>query len=100
MNFAAALKAAERYRNAATSALVARLADRAIDSDQRAAHGFAWVATSVAALEAISRWLESNDGGTQLDQNIASLIFAETLAQLTGGLPVLKNFTISITSGA
>jgi (2S)-methylsuccinyl-CoA dehydrogenase len=91
MNFAAALNAAERYRDAAKSALVARLAQRAIDSDQRAAHGFAWVATSVAALEAVSHWLEGNDGGTQLDQHIASLIFAETLAQLTGGLPMGQN---------
>lgn len=91
MSFATALKAAERYRDAAKSALVARLALRAIDSDQRAAHGFAWVATSVAALEAVSHWLDSNDGGTQLDQHIASLIFAENLGQLTGGLPMGQN---------
>jgi (2S)-methylsuccinyl-CoA dehydrogenase len=70
---------------------VARLAQRAVETDQRAAHGFAWVATSVAALEAVSHWLDSNDGGTQLDQHIASLIFAETLGQLTGGLPMGQN---------
>lgn len=91
MSFAVALKAAERYRDAAKSALVARLAQRPIETDQRAAHGFAWVATSVAALEAVSHWLDSNDGGTQLDQHVASLIFAETLAQLTGGLPMGQN---------
>jgi (2S)-methylsuccinyl-CoA dehydrogenase len=91
MSFAAALQAAERYRDAAKSALVARLAQRAMETDQRAAHGFAWVATSVAALEAVSRWLDSNDGGTQLDQHVASLIFAETLGQLTGGLPMGQN---------
>lgn len=91
MNFDAALHAAVVYREAAKAALVGRLAVRSIDTDQRAAHGFAWVATSVAALEAVSRWLDSNDGGMQLDQQVASLIFAETLGQLTGGLLMGQN---------
>jgi (2S)-methylsuccinyl-CoA dehydrogenase len=91
MSFAAGLKAAEGYRDAAKSALAARVTQGDIDSEQRAAHGFAWVATSVAALEAVSRWLENNDGGTGLDQHIASLIFSETLWQLAGGLPMGQN---------
>ena len=91
MNFTAALDAAEGYRDAAKAALVARLSKRSIEADQRAAHGFAWVATSVAALGAVHRWLDSNGGGTQLDQQIASLIFTETLGQLTGGLPMGQN---------
>ena len=91
MNFNAALHAAEVYREAAKAALALRLAERSIDTDQRAAHGFAWVATSVAALAAVSRWLDSNDGGTPLDQKVASLIFGETLGQLTGGLPMGQN---------
>jgi (2S)-methylsuccinyl-CoA dehydrogenase len=91
MSFAAGLKAAEGYRDAAKSALAARVTQGDIDSEQRAAHGFAWVATSVAALEAVSRWLENNDGGTELDQHIASLIFSETLGQLAGGLPMGQN---------
>jgi (2S)-methylsuccinyl-CoA dehydrogenase len=91
MSFAVALKAAEGYRDAAMLALAARLARGDIDRDQRAAHGLAWIATSVAALEAVSSWLHSNGGGTQLDQQIASLIFAETLAQLTSGLPMGQN---------
>ena len=91
MNFDAALQAAEGYREAAKTALVERMADRPIDTDQRAAHGFAWIATSVAALASVRDWLVSNDGGTHLDQNAASLIFAETLGQLTGGLPMGQN---------
>ncbi|MFN3620364.1 acyl-CoA dehydrogenase family protein [Sphingorhabdus sp.] len=91
MNFGEALLAVEGYRDAANAALALRLAKRSIDSDQRAAHGFAWVATSVAALEAVRDWLVSNDGGTQLDQKVATLIFAETLGQLTGGLPMGQN---------
>ncbi len=91
MTFAAVLQAAINYRDAAKAALTARLETRTIDMDQRAAHGFAWVATSVAGLSAVARWLESNGGGTQLDQQVASLIFAETIGQLTGGLPMGQN---------
>lgn len=36
-------------------------------------------------------WLRLHDGGTELDRNIATLIFAETLGQLTGGLPMGQN---------
>ncbi|MCF8498364.1 MAG: acyl-CoA dehydrogenase family protein, partial [Sphingomonadaceae bacterium] len=91
MRFATALEAAEAYRDAAKAALVGRLLEQSIEADQRAAHGFAWVATSVAALGAVHYWLDSNGGGTQLDQQIASLIFTETLGQLTGGLPMGQN---------
>jgi (2S)-methylsuccinyl-CoA dehydrogenase len=91
MTFPAALQAAIVYRDAAKAALVARLATRSIDEDQRAAHGFAWVATSVAALEAVFDWLEGNGGGSELDQQVATLSFAEILGQLTGGLPMGQN---------
>lgn len=91
MIFAAALEAAESYRDAAKNALAERLTQRDINSDQRAAHGFSWVATSVAALEAVVYWLNKNDGGSKLDQQTAFLIFAETLGQLTGGLPMGQN---------
>ncbi len=60
-------------------------------SDQRAHHGFGWIATSVAALEAVADWLERNGGGTELDRKVVTLAFAETLAQLTGGLPMGQN---------
>jgi (2S)-methylsuccinyl-CoA dehydrogenase len=80
------LGAAQGYRELAKAAL----AD--IDpAHQRAHHGFAWIATSVAALEAVAGWLESNGGGTELDRQIGLLAFAETLGQLTGGLPMGQN---------
>lgn len=91
MNFAAALEAAQSYRDAAKNALAERLTQRDINSDQRAAHGFSWVATSVAALEAVNCWLDRNNGGSKLDQQAATLIFAETIGQLTGGLPMGQN---------
>jgi (2S)-methylsuccinyl-CoA dehydrogenase len=91
MNFDAALIAAQGYRDAAKAALARRLKERSIDADQRAAHGFSWIATSVAGLEAVADWLSLNNGGTVLDQQIATLIFAETIGQLTGGLPMGQN---------
>ncbi|WP_411291503.1 acyl-CoA dehydrogenase family protein [Sphingorhabdus sp.] len=91
MNFTAALDVARAYCDAAQSALASRLVEGTMDAEQRAAHGFAWVATSVAALDAVSKWLDSNDGGSTLDQQVATLIFAETLGQLVGGLPMGQN---------
>ncbi len=91
MNFDAALTAAQNYRDVAKAALAGRLKERSIDADQRAAHGFSWIATSVAGLEAVAEWLNLNNGGTPLDQQIATLIFAETIGQLTGGLPMGQN---------
>ena len=45
-----ALGAARDYRSAALSALEQRLATAPMDQQQRAAHGFAWVATAVASI--------------------------------------------------
>ena len=91
MSFAAALVAAQDYRDAAKAALADRVKKRPMDADQRAAHGFSWIATSVAALEAVADWLRLQDGGTELDRQVATLIFAEALGQLTGGLPMGQN---------
>jgi (2S)-methylsuccinyl-CoA dehydrogenase len=77
------LEAAQAYRD------LARTAAAGIDpANQRAHHGFAWIATSVAALEAVSGWVER---GSELDRQAAQLAFAETIAQLFGGLPMGQN---------
>ena len=91
MSFDGLIKAAQSYHTAAQAALSDMLADRSMDSEQRAAHGFAWVATTVASLEAVSDWLAANDGGTTLDKQVATLIFAEAAGQLSGGLPMGQN---------
>ena len=82
------LLAAETYRDTARAALAQRLANRTIDEEQRAAHGFAWIATSVASLEAVLNWAEAGGGANPLDAMVAQLAFAETLGQLAGGLPM------------
>ncbi len=80
------LTAAQSYRDAARVALASR-----DQNDQRAAHGFAWVATSVAALEAILDWRARNGDANPVDALVAELAFAETIAQLIGGLPMGQN---------
>jgi (2S)-methylsuccinyl-CoA dehydrogenase len=86
-----ALTAAQAYRAAAEAALAERLAQAPIDREQRAAHGFAWVATTVAALEAVLSWCESGRDFNPLDAKIATLAFAEGIGQLVGGLPMGQN---------
>jgi (2S)-methylsuccinyl-CoA dehydrogenase len=85
----AALSAAQRYRDDARVALAKRLDAAPIDSEQRAAHGFAWVATTVAALEAIHDWAAHD--ATGVDALVARLAFQESIAQLVGGLPMGQN---------
>ena len=87
----AALDAARAYQTAAHTALAERLAMRPIDQEQRAAHGFAWIATSVAALEAVAAWRALNGDANRADVLVERLAFAETLAQLLGGLPMGQN---------
>jgi len=90
-NLRAALGAAHTYQSAAQAALGKRLATRHIDAEQRAAHGFAWIATSVAALDAVLEWAESGRGANPCDEMVARLAFAETIGQLVGGLPMGQN---------
>ncbi len=90
MNLAGCLAAAQAYRDAARAVLAGRLASVPIDREQRAAHGFAWVATSVAALEALTEW-SGGDHASALDRNLTTLAFAEALGQLVGGLPMSQN---------
>src|SRR5262249_19896326 len=86
-----ALDAARTYQAAAQAALAKRLATKHIDADQRAAHGFAWIATSVAALEALLEWAEAGKGANPVDAMIVRLALAETIGQLAGGLPMGQN---------
>lgn len=90
MTIAACLAAAQAYRGAARTALATRLSNRPIDAEQRAAHGFAWVATSVAALEAVQAWHEAGPA-RPIDTFVRDLAFAETIGQLVGGLPMSQN---------
>ena len=87
--FEGELEAARGWRDAARAALARRIEGARIDEHQRAAHGLAWIATSVAALEGVAQWAVTSGRG--LDAMVARLAFAETLGQLVGGLPMGQN---------
>jgi (2S)-methylsuccinyl-CoA dehydrogenase len=92
---AQALAAAEGYAaqaKAAVARLVApggQLDGALIDREQRAAHGYAWLATYVTALREVLGWARRLDGANDLGE-IEALIcqaaFGEYLAQIAGGI--------------
>jgi (2S)-methylsuccinyl-CoA dehydrogenase len=92
-----ALQAAEGVLARAQAALSARVAPggkidaAALDRDQHAAHGFAWLATYVAALRATLDWAENLERAGKFGERerlILQLGFTEYLAQILGGIPM------------
>lgn len=90
-----ALAAAESYATLARAAveqLVApggKLDGALIDQEQRAAHGYAWLATYVTALRETLRWAQRlRDAGKlgEVEALICQAAFGEYLAQITGGI--------------
>jgi (2S)-methylsuccinyl-CoA dehydrogenase len=97
-----AVAAAGRYRDAARAALAARVAPggrvdaAALDRHQYAAHGFAWIAVTVAGLDALAQWRARGAGGgaqAERDGLIAQLGAAELLLQLGTGIAMSQGET-------
>lgn len=95
-----ALAAARAYAGAALVALRARVCTDGkvdatlLDREQRAAHGYAWIETTVEALAALARWAEAGRSrGTAgaAEADVVAIGFGEYLAQLVGGLPMGPN---------
>ena len=86
-----AVVAANHYADAALEALHSRLAGSNLDAEQNAAHGYAWIATAVAALEALAAWHEELEAPSEVDRLIVTIGFGETLAQMVGGLAMGQN---------
>lgn len=68
-----------------------RLSPALLEAEQRRAHGYAWAATLVAALEAGLDWARrahacESFGG--VEELVLSIAFAEYCGQLVGGLPM------------
>ncbi|MDX1710431.1 MAG: acyl-CoA dehydrogenase family protein [Rhodovibrionaceae bacterium] len=92
-----ALEAAERFGESARRAVAAKVApDGRIDAgllerEQTAAHGYAWLATYIAALAETLAWaerLESAGELRELESLILQVAFGEYLAQMAGGIPL------------
>jgi (2S)-methylsuccinyl-CoA dehydrogenase len=85
--------AAGRHETAAREvvrALVApqgKVDPKLLEREQFAAHGFAWIATYVAALRQMRRWAEAGAGG-ELESLILQSAYGEYLAQLKGGIAI------------
>ena len=80
-----ALAIAESYAAATRVAVQERVAAASLDAEQHAAHGYAWIETSVEALRALLAWGEKQSG--EAEALVVAIGTGETLAQLAGGLP-------------
>src|ERR1700743_2674181 len=73
---------------------------KALDREQRATHGLAWLATYVEALRQMARWgrhLEHDKKFGEIEQALLLAGFAEYLAQIAGGIPMSQNETARYT---
>jgi len=96
---AAAERYAEAVRNGLRSALApsGQLDSALLEREQFTAHGYAWVATTVAALRAVRDWVDRVNEAGQLgeaERLIAALGFGEYLAQLLGGIAMSQGEVI------
>jgi len=70
------------------------ISSEALDREQRATHGLAWLATYVEALRQMARWgrsLERSGKFGDIERLILLCGFAEYLAQLSGGIAMSQN---------
>ncbi|MBL8837706.1 MAG: acyl-CoA dehydrogenase family protein [Alphaproteobacteria bacterium] len=92
-----ALAAAEDVLDAARRAVAARVLSGgridppALDANQHAAHGFAWLATTVEALRALLAWAERPGASAgALEALMLQAGFGEYLAQMAGGIAMAQ----------
>src|SRR6185295_10547989 len=71
-----------------------KISAQALDREQRATHGLAWLATYVEALRQMARWgrhLEHEKKFGEIEQALLLAAFAEYLPQIVGGIPMSQN---------
>jgi len=76
-----------------------RLDAATLEREQHAAHGLAWLATYVAALEQMARYASRMDEAGrlgELEALIAQIAFGEYLAQLQSGIPMSQGETVRL----
>ncbi|NKX42992.1 acyl-CoA dehydrogenase family protein [Roseicyclus persicicus] len=86
---AEALLETARARVAAMVTVDGRISGSALEDNQTAAHGLAWLATYVESLRQMHRWAErlAADGKLgEVEQLILQIAFGEYLSQITGGI--------------
>jgi (2S)-methylsuccinyl-CoA dehydrogenase len=88
---AAGLVAAARDGLASRVKSGGRISNAALEADQFAAHGLAWMATCAEALRQMSGWaaaLQAEGRLGEIERLILQIAFGEYLAQLAGGIPM------------
>jgi len=92
-----AATAAETLAEAARGAVAARVSEggklraAALEAEQFAAHGYAWLRTYVEGLKAMLGWagrLQDEDRLGELEQLMLQAAFGEYLAQMVGGISI------------
>ncbi len=74
-----------------------KLSSEALEREQHAAHGLAWLATYVEALKQMSAYagrVEEEGRFGELEALITQIAFAEYLAQIAGGIPMSQGETV------
>ncbi len=93
------LSAADRVLLQVKTAVGRRVAAATMDAEQAAAHGFAWLATTVEALRQMHAWaakLQSEDRFGRMEHLILAIGFAEYAAQIAGGIPMSQTETVRL----
>jgi (2S)-methylsuccinyl-CoA dehydrogenase len=96
-------RAAQAYGSAARAAVARLIAPKGrvdpalLEAHQFPAHGFAWIATYVSALQQLRRWAEALAAAGrlgELEKLILQAAYGEYLAQLLGGVPMSQVETV------
>jgi len=71
-----------------------RVSAKAVEANQTATHGLAWLATYVESLRQMQKWADRMSGEGrfgELEQLLHQIAFGEYLAQITGGIQMSQN---------
>ena len=94
-----AVAAADRVLHQAKAGVRRRVGEAGLDAVQHAAHGFAWLATTVEALRQMTGWaqrLSEMGGFGEVERSILDIAFAEYLAQIAGGIPMSQSEVVRL----
>ena len=86
-----ALSAKARANVAERVSLDGRVSPVAVEQEQHAVHGLAWLATYAETLRNIRNWHDALAGEqrlTEIEQLIAQIVFGEYLNHIAGGIPM------------
>ncbi|MEL7196843.1 MAG: acyl-CoA dehydrogenase family protein [Pseudomonadota bacterium] len=93
-----ACEAARRYCEAARIAVSNRVeTQEALNREQHAVHGFAWIASSVAAMEATTDWAARSQAQGRfgkVEELVLAIGIGEYCAQLAHGVPMSASETV------